>query len=83
MSLAPQRFAWQVAILRDKYREIGHLRGAWNREIDLIRAKGCREFPEGAVKRAKKRVFAWQKAFPRALRAVVGRAGTRDEKNRD
>jgi hypothetical protein len=36
---APQMFAWAVAILRDKYREIGHLIGMCNREIDPIRAK--------------------------------------------
>jgi len=38
-------FARVVTIFRDKYREIGHLEGECNREIDQIRAEVCREFP--------------------------------------
>jgi hypothetical protein len=45
---APQMFAWEVAILCDKYREIDHLRCVCNQGIDPIRAKVCREFPINA-----------------------------------
>jgi hypothetical protein len=71
-------FAWAVAILRDKYREIGHLMGECNREIDPIRASVHREFPINTSKRASERVFgpffacfACQKAFSLALCAGV------------
>jgi hypothetical protein len=47
---APQMFAREVAIFRDKYREIGHLMGECNREIDQIRAMVRRELPKRAVK---------------------------------
>ena len=42
--------AHEVAIFRGEYLEIGHLEGAWNHEIDLMRAKVHREFPKGTVK---------------------------------
>jgi hypothetical protein len=62
---APQMFAWAVAILRDKYREIGHLIGECNREIDQIRAKVHRELPINTSKRPQNRVFGPKMAcFP-------------------
>jgi hypothetical protein len=49
---ALQMFAWEVVIFRDKYREIGHLKGECNREIDLFRVMVGREFPIRSVKQA-------------------------------
>ena len=50
-------FAWEVAIFRDKYLEIGHSKGEWNLEIDQKRGRVCREFPISAFKRASARVL--------------------------
>jgi hypothetical protein len=51
-------FAREVAIFRDKYREIGFLNGECNREIDPFRVMVHREFPINMSKRALERVSA-------------------------
>jgi hypothetical protein len=50
VSFAPQMFARQVAIFRGIYLEIEQSIGAWNREIDQIRAHVTREFPMNVSK---------------------------------
>src|SRR5580692_2056433 len=45
-------FAWAVATLRDKYREIGHLNGECNQRTSRITATVHRELPKRAVKLA-------------------------------
>jgi hypothetical protein len=54
-------FAPKVAILRDKYLEIGHSIDTRNHEIDQIRVEGCREFP---IKRQ-------EAAFPVEMAAIT------------
>ena len=70
---AAQMFAGMVAILRDKYLEIGPLEGEWNREIEHIRAKVPREFPINTSRWASERVLhANSRGLSREFAVVSG-----------
>ena len=62
-------FARVVAIFGEEYREIGHLIGECNREIDQIRGTVTREFPINASKRAIDACFG---AFLRVFYVLFG-----------
>ena len=54
----PRMFAWEVAIFRDKYREIDHSKSEWHQRISRIRARVAENFPKRRSNRPQAHVLA-------------------------